>query len=83
MRSCRLLGHRFRFWADDRTLRWMCERCGESHEKHYPTAEQAQRYARAFDREDREDVGKRAPLVGLFPLRMARAALERRKRPSQ
>ena len=49
-------------------LHWQCERCGEERQKPYPTAEQAERYARAFDREDRKDLGKRAPLVALFPL---------------
>jgi hypothetical protein len=36
-------------------------------------AEDAARYAAAFDREDREDRGRRAPLFGLLPLRIARA----------
>src|SRR5438128_250977 len=60
MRTCRLLGHRPRFWAEGNVLHWQCERCGEERQKPYPTAEQAERYARAFDREDRKDLGKRA-----------------------
>ena len=35
-----------------------------------------------FDREDREDLGRRAPLVGLFPLRLMRALrIRREKKP--
>ena len=41
----------------------------------------ALRYARAFDREDRDDLGRRAPLFGLFPLRLLRAARRRDSRP--
>jgi hypothetical protein len=78
MLRCRLLGHRFRFTSEAETMRWRCERgCGTGSEKRYPTAEDAERYARAFDREDREDLGRRAPLVALFPLRLMRAARRR------
>jgi hypothetical protein len=78
---CRALGHRHRFRADGSTMRWSCARCGAlGGEKMYPTAAEAERYARAFDREDREDLGRRAPLVGLFPLRLARALRRRRER---
>jgi hypothetical protein len=74
MLACRLLGHRWRFHADGATMRWRCQRdCGASGEKEYASPEQAARYARAFDREDREDIGRRAPL-GLLPLRLGRAA---------
>lgn len=73
MRQCRVLGHRFRFAADGATMTWHCERgCGAGGSKVYSTAEEASRYAAAFDREDREDLGKRAPLIGLLPLRIAR-----------
>jgi hypothetical protein len=37
------------------------------------------RYSMAFDREDRHDVGRRAPLVGLFPLRLYRSLRDRRR----
>lgn len=61
-------------------MRWQCARdCGAGGTKRYLTREAAERYARAFDREDRDDLGKRAPLVALFPLRLMRA-LRRRKR---
>jgi hypothetical protein len=70
---CRLAGHRFTFAADGATMRWTCERgCGAAGEKTYPSAADAERYARAFDRRDTEDLGRRAPLVALFPLRIAR-----------
>jgi hypothetical protein len=75
MLSCRLLGHRFRFSSDGSTLRWRCERgCGAGGEKRYPTTADARRYAAAFDREDRENLGRRAPFFGLLPLRLVRAA---------
>ncbi|MEW2083257.1 hypothetical protein [Streptomyces sp. NPDC005283] len=71
---CRLVGHRFRFQSEGATMRWRCERgCGAHGSKRYPSAEDAERYARAFDHEDAEDLGRRAPLVGLFPLRLLRA----------
>jgi hypothetical protein len=60
---------------------WECQRgCGEGSSKRYESAEDAARYARAFDREDRDDVGRRAPLFGLFPLRLLRAFRERRRK---
>ena len=80
MVRCRLLGHRFRFTSDGETIRWACERgCGAGGEKRYPTAEKAAHFARAFDREDRDELGRRAP-VGLLPLRLMRAAIHRRRK---
>jgi hypothetical protein len=71
---CALLGHRFRFTSEGATLRWVCARgCGTGGYKGYPTAADAARYAREFDREDRQELGRRAPLVGLFPLRLLHA----------
>jgi len=81
MLRCRLAGHRFRFSTDGATMRWECQRgCGAAGSKQYSSAADAQRYASAFDREDREALGKRAPLVGLFPLRLYRALRDRRRR---
>jgi hypothetical protein len=72
MPPCRLLGHRYRFTAEGRTMRWECERgCGAGGSKTYGTAEEAQRYARAFDRRDTKDLGRR-PLLSLLPLWLAR-----------
>lgn len=74
MLVCRLFGHRWRFSAQGTTMRWDCARgCGAGGEKHYESAERAARYARALDREDREDVGRR-PLLSLLPLGLARRA---------
>ncbi len=68
---CRLLGHRFRFRAEGTTMRWECERgCGAGGLKEYATADEASRYAAAFDREDSAELGRRAPLLGMFPLRL-------------
>lgn len=73
MLVCRVMGHRLRFRADGPVLRWECERgCDEGGSKTYDSAAAAARYAAAFDHEDRDDLGKRAPLVGLLPLRLAR-----------
>jgi hypothetical protein len=81
MLRCRIFGHRYRFSSEDRTMVWRCQRgCGAGGEKRYSSAADASRYAAAFDREDREDLGRRAPLFGLLPLRLARA-FRRRVRP--
>jgi hypothetical protein len=61
-------------------MHWRCQRgCGAAGSKRYATSEEAQRYAAAFDREDRDDLGRRAP-VGLTPLRLLRALRNRRRR---
>jgi hypothetical protein len=78
MLRCRVLGHRFRFTSADQTMRWRCERgCGAGGAKDYADAADAERYARAFDRQDRDDLGRRAPFFGLLPLRLTRAARRR------
>lgn len=83
MFACRVFGHRYRFSADGSTMRWTCARgCGAGGAKDYPTAADAQRYARELDREDREDLGRRAPLFGLLPLRIWRAMKRRMERGS-
>lgn len=55
-------------------MSWECERgCGEgSGQKTYSTAAEAERFARAFDRKDSDDLGRRAPFIGLLPLRIWR-----------
>jgi hypothetical protein len=71
---CRIFGHRYRFTSVGATMRWDCARaCGAGGEKRYASEDDARRYAAAFDREDREDLGRRAPLVAGLPLRIARA----------
>lgn len=73
MLRCRLLGHRYGFEADDAVMTWRCRRCGApGGTKRYASAEEAARYAAAFDREDSDDLGRRAPFIGLLPLRMWR-----------
>ena len=70
---CRVFGHRYRFTASGTEMRWACGRCGHvGGARQYPTPAEAGRYAAAFDREDRHDLGRRAPLIGLLPLRLAR-----------
>lgn len=79
MLLCRVFGHRLRFTASGDTMEWSCARgCGESGSKRYADAESALRYARALDRQDSDDLGRRAPLLGMFPLRLWRLA---RRRP--
>jgi hypothetical protein len=79
MVSCRVFGHRWRFSTEGPVMRWDCGRgCGASGSKRYPSAEEAARYARTFDREDREATGRR-PLLSMLPLWLARRAAERRR----
>lgn len=78
MLRCTILGHRFRFSSAGRTMHWTCRRgCGAGGMKRYPTPADAQRYALALDREDREDLGRRAPLVAGLPLRLVRVLRRR------
>ena len=68
---CRLFGHRYRFRAEGATMHWTCERgCGSGGEKEYTSAAEAAQFAAAFDLEDRDELGRRAPFLGMFPLRM-------------
>ena len=83
MLRCRVFGHRYRFWAEGELMVWECARgCGAGGLKEYAVPADAQRYARAFDREDRDDLGRRAPLVGLLPLRLAALLRGRRRSPA-
>jgi hypothetical protein len=70
--ACFLIGHRPRFRSDGVRLRWACERCsGASGERLRASAAGARRHARALNRTDRDDVGRR-PLLSLLPLRLLR-----------
>ncbi len=52
-------------------MRWRCARgCAVGGSKQYESPEQARSYAAAFDAEDSDDLGRRAPLIGLMPLRI-------------
>jgi hypothetical protein len=71
MLRCRVLGHRYRFWAEGAVMLWECERdCDAGGRKTYASPAEARRYAAAFDREDRDELGRRAPVLGMFPLRL-------------
>jgi hypothetical protein len=71
MWTCRILGHRFQFRAEGEAMIWECSRgCGTGGRKTYASTADAARYARAFDREDRSDLGRRAPPIGMLPLRI-------------
>jgi len=55
-------------------MAWECERgCGSAGTKAYASPAAARRFAAAFDREDRDDLGRRTPLIGLLPLRVWQA----------
>ena len=71
--GCTLLGHRVRFWTEGSTMRWECERdCGFAGSKPYASGCRGALATRPrFDREDADDLGRRAPL-SLLPLRLTR-----------
>jgi hypothetical protein len=76
--GCKVFGHRYRFTAHGALMVWECERgCGAGGSKEYESATEASRYAAAFDREDSSDLGKRAPFLGMFPLRIWRTIKRR------
>jgi len=63
--TCRIMGCRFRFAAENRTLTWWCQRgCPSGGTKAYPTPEQAQQLAVALDREPRGPANILAMLGG-------------------
>ena len=79
--GCTVFGHKPVFRAEGATMVWECERgCGERGTKTYDTADDALRYAVAFNHPDSADLGKRAPLIGLLPLRLWRAIKDKRDR---
>lgn len=52
---------------------WTCERgCGNGGSKTYADAASAARYVRALNTADSDDIGRRAPILGMFPLRLWR-----------
>ena len=60
-------------------MTWECQRaCGAGATKAYASAAAVRRFAAAFDQEDRDDLGRRAPLIGLLPLRVWQAIRRRR-----
>jgi hypothetical protein len=72
MLSCRVKGHRMRFTAEGRVMRWACDRgCGAAGEKVYDDPADAARYAAAFDRRDSDRVGNH-PTLSTLPVAMMR-----------
>jgi hypothetical protein len=51
---------------------WECRRdgCDDGGSKNYANADDAARYAASFNKRDSDQMGKRAPLLGLLPLRL-------------
>ena len=73
MLACRAFGHRYRFSSDGPVMRWECRRgCGAGGEKTYASPEDAARYAAAFDKEDRDALGRNKLTLSLLPLRIFR-----------
>lgn len=75
-----MFGHRYRFSATGAVMRWECQRgcgAGAGASKTYPSPAAARHYASAFDREDRDQLGRRAPLLGMVPLRIWHKLYER------
>ena len=73
MLSCRIFGHQPVFRTEGAILRWECGHgCGDGGSKTYDSAEAAARYAAVFNKRDADDLGKRAPVIGLLPLRLWR-----------
>lgn len=63
----------YRVTSSGPTMRWSCTRgCGAGGSKDYPDASAAARYAAALDARDSDDIGRRAPILGMFPLRLWR-----------
>lgn len=59
-------------------MRWECVRCGAARgAKTYASEADARRFAAAFNKRDTDDMGKRAPLLGLLPLRLWRMVRRR------
>ena len=69
---CRVWGHGFVFRAEADQMLWSCTRCSAGDSKRYGTAAEAARLAAALNVRATTDLGKRAPLVGLLPLRLWR-----------
>ena len=78
--SCRLLDHRHRFRSEGAATTWACERgCGPAAPRSTPRPAPAAHYAAAFDRPASGDLGRKAPLLGMFPLRVWRWLRQRRE----
>lgn len=70
---CVLFGHDYDFRVDGSTMRWQCSRgCDAGGSKSYPSPQDAARYAKVFNHRSTDELGRRAPLIGLLPLRLWR-----------
>ncbi len=69
---CRVLGHRFVFRAAAEQMVWSCTRCAAGSSRRYSTPAEAARFSEALNVRATTDLGKRAPIVGLLPLRVWR-----------
>ena len=79
MFACRLLGHRYRFTSEGATMRWDCQRgCGAGGTKVYASPAEAEHYATALDREDKDAVLRRPAMLSLLPLRLLGFGRKRR-----
>ena len=68
---CFIFDHDMQFEARGRRMDWSCRRgCDEGGSKVYPRPEDAARFSAAFNRRSNDDLGRRAPLIGLLPLRL-------------
>jgi hypothetical protein len=82
MLGCRVLGHRYRFTSSGRVMTWTCARgCGAEGQKVYDTPDDAARFARAFDKEDRRAVTSH-PTLTMVPLWAFRKLTGRGDRPA-
>jgi len=62
-------------------MRWQCQRgCAAGGAKVYPSPAAARRYAAVLDKQDNDDIGRRAPILAMFPLRIWHA-IHRRSQP--
>jgi hypothetical protein len=68
--ACRLLGHRYVFTAEGVVMTWRCARCAEGGAKQYSDPASAARFAAGLNADSAGGLGRRAPLIGLFPLRV-------------
>lgn len=59
--ACCVLGHRYRFSAQGAMMSWKCQRGGAADGPNAYTSPAARRFAAAFYREDRDDLGRGSP----------------------
>lgn len=72
--ACRVVGHRWEFFATGQTLRWRCGRgCGADGTRQYESSEEAERFAFRLNRSaPGPPLSLITALGGIFPRRNAR-----------